>query len=64
MVQGFVAEFTYGNTSVEAWSAGPPKKEWLIGVRVSPVGRLPIATFRCEACGYLESYARKEFAAK
>jgi len=63
MVQGFVAEIIYGGAEVESWAAGPPKKAWLAGIRVPGIS-LPIATFRCEVCGYLESYARKEFSAK
>jgi hypothetical protein len=64
MIQGFVAELTHGSAEVESWADGPPKKHWLVGVKVPVMGRLPIATFRCESCGFLESYARKEFAAK
>ncbi len=26
--------------------------------------RIPIATYRCQTCGFLESYAREEFAVK
>jgi hypothetical protein len=64
MIQGFVAELTYGAAEVESWAEGLPKKQWLGGVKVPVMGRLPIATFRCESCGFLESYARSEFAAK
>jgi hypothetical protein len=63
MVQGFVAEFMYGGAEIERWSQGLPKKGWLAGI--APPGiSVPIATFRCEVCGYLESYARKDFSPK
>jgi hypothetical protein len=64
MVHGFVAEFMGGGgATVESWAQDAPKKAWVTGVNVPGIC-LPIATFRCEVCGYLESYARKEFAAK
>jgi hypothetical protein len=65
MVQGFVAD--YGESSVaavETWVEGPPKKAFWWGVKVPVLDKLPIATFRCESCGFLESYARKEFKAR
>ena len=62
MVQGFVTEHLQaGAADVEAWAAGPPKASVWTGLKLPVLGRLPIATFRCESCGYLESYARKEF---
>ena len=64
MEQGFVVDFTYGSRMVSQWAAGAPEKSFWSGTK-SPENRLvPIGTFRCEACGYLESYARPEFEAR
>jgi hypothetical protein len=65
MQQGFIPETGGGGGagSVNGWVKGAPKKNWICGVKVPGI-LIPIATFRCELCGYLESYARKEFAAK
>jgi hypothetical protein len=62
MQQGFVPEIA-GGAVVSGWVKGAPKKNWLGAVKLPGI-LIPIATFRCEACGYLESYALKEFEAK
>jgi len=59
MVQGFIADYTHGSIIVSAWTPGPPKKSFWSGVRIPQ--RIPIGTFRCSSCGYIESYARNEF---
>jgi hypothetical protein len=64
MVQGFVADVTHATVLVEAWTEGPPQKSFWTGIKASTPNRLPIATFRCASCGYLESYAGEEYAAK
>ena len=63
MVQGFLADFTQYGAHVGTWVEGSPKKTWT-GVKLEMLRKFPVATFRCEECGYLESYARKEFKAK
>jgi hypothetical protein len=64
MVQGFVAEFAAAQTLVSTWVEGRPEKSVLYGAKI-PVGKsIPIGTFRCAACGYLESYARPQFGAR
>jgi len=64
MVQGFVADFTHMAVAVESWVEGPPQKSFWMGTKVPTQNRLPIATFRCSLCGFLESYADKDFAAQ
>jgi hypothetical protein len=61
MDQGFVADFTQSGTQVACWVEGPPEKSFWSGTRAPAAKRLPIGTFRCPSCGYLESYARPEF---
>ena len=64
MIQGFVADFTHAGVVVATWVQGPPEKAFWTGTKIEPRKKLPVATFRCASCGFLESYARKEFAAK
>jgi hypothetical protein len=68
MEQGFVVDMGYGETRmankyVSRWAPGPPEKSFFFGTRL-PKGVLPVGTYRCSTCGYLESYAGPEFAAK
>lgn len=63
MEQGFVLDNTYGGRIVSHWSAGPPKKSFWTGTKLSEAKQIPIGTFRCKDCGYLESFARAEFEA-
>jgi len=64
MEQGFVVDHqTHGARAVARWIAGAPRKSFWWGLKTSG-GSLPIGVFRCARCGYLESYARAEFAAE
>jgi len=63
MVQGHVLDTTYGGNLLSRWSPGPPKNYFWTGI-LNTFPKIPIGTFRCQSCGFLESYARKEFAAK
>ena len=68
MEQGFTVDmgtgdFTLGSRHVSKWAPGAPFKSLLFKTKV-PWHSLPIGTFRCTSCGYLESYASEEFASK
>ena len=63
MVQGYVLDFTPVGSRVRKWYSGPPKKAGLAGI-MDATSQTPIGTFRCQTCGFLESYAREEFAAQ
>ena len=64
MVQGFLMDATYGSIRVASWVKGPPKKAFWTGTKVDIGYELPIGTFRCSSCGFLESYAQRKFAAQ
>ena len=67
MVQGFICGREGPNRVVSTWVEGAPEKVgWLFRqVRKAPPDKcVPVGVFRCAACGFLESYARPEFAAK
>lgn len=56
MIEGAVLDFTYGGRILPSWQPGKPEKSFWKGLKKKKT-RYPIATFRCEDCGYLESYA-------
>ena len=60
MVLGFVADFAAAQVVASTWVEGPPEKSVWYGTNVPEAKCIPIGTFRCAACGYLESYARPE----
>jgi hypothetical protein len=68
MVQGFTVDmgtgdFSIGSRHVSKWAPGAPVKSFLFKTWI-PASTLPIGTFRCASCGYLESFASPEFAGK
>ena len=65
MAQGFVADFYQGGSRrVSSWVEGAPQKSFWVGTTISNRTTIPIGTFRCENCGFLESFARLEFEAR
>ena len=64
MEQGFVLDMTYGARLVSQWAPGPPAKSFWQGTKLPEDKLISIGTFRCVSCGFLESYARDEFAAQ
>lgn len=64
MIQGYISDYGHGQIRQSRWAAGLPKKGWFPGNTKRPSEETAIGTFRCVACGYLESYARPEFEAK
>jgi len=65
MVQGFVFEIDGTMRKVDNWVEGSPEKSWFFGSAKVPKEKcVPVGTFRCSACGFLESYARPEFGAE
>ena len=63
MEQGFIVDNTYGGHIVSHWAPGAPKKSFWVGTKIPDKSQIPIGMFRCSSCGYLEAYARPEFAA-
>ena len=63
MVQGFMFE-SEGPKRMDTWVEGVPEKSFW-GRAKAPVEKcISVGTFRCSVCGFLESYARPEFAAQ
>jgi Domain of unknown function (DUF6487) len=64
MEQGFVIDNSYGERIVSHRAAGAPRKSFWTGTRVEKGEKMiPIGAYRCNSCGYLEAYAKAEFAA-
>ena len=42
------------------WLEGEPERSFWTGVKTKGRERLPVRTYRCVKCGYLESYAASE----
>ena len=63
MEQGFIVDLAQG-VYVSQWAPGAPKKSFWTKTKLPVKQMIPIGSFRCMDCGFLESYAREEFAAK
>jgi hypothetical protein len=58
MAQGFTIDIGYGRTEVPNWAEGEPVRSfWSSGLKLRGKEQLPVTTYRCNQCGYLESYA-------
>ena len=43
---------------VSTWVEGVPEKSFWLGLKTEDRAVLPVLTYRCARCGYLESYAK------
>lgn len=57
MSEGFVLDQGQHTVHVSTWQAGTPKKSFWQGIKQVKTSQKPVSTFRCDRCGYLESYA-------
>jgi hypothetical protein len=58
MEEGFVPDQTQGGAVVSRWVAGRPEATIWRGLKLRGKDQRQIVTYRCPACGYLESYVR------
>lgn len=59
MSEGFVLDHKHGGgTGVANWVEGAPEKSIWTGLKLRGRTKLPIATWRCDRCGFLEQYAQ------
>jgi hypothetical protein len=59
MEEGFIKDDTRGGVHVSSWVEGAPEKSFWVGTKTRGRKTMPVATFRCSRCGYLESYAKE-----
>ena len=71
MESGYLVDRSHGLSYLGQWARGIPKRFWwLLGSVPNTIKApknsdlLPIRIYRCKSCGFLESYARAEFAPK
>ena len=60
MEVGFVPDGTHSGFTTQNWTPGTPKPSFWMGLKLEKDKQFPIATLRCPACGYLESYAVRQ----
>lgn len=59
MEEGVILELGHLNAAMtEKWVEGQPKSSWWGGVKTTGKRTREVATWRCAACGFLESYAK------
>jgi hypothetical protein len=57
MEAGFVIDQGHGTVTVANWVAGEPERSVWTGLKLRGRDKVPVTTYRCHRCGYLESYA-------
>ena len=59
MEGGYLIDVTYGQgtAAVPKWVAGEPERSIWTGLKLRGKEQLPVSTYRCRQCGFLESYA-------
>jgi len=57
MTEGFIPDESHGWRSTSNWVAGTPQKSLWTGVRLRGRNKIPIQSWRCTRCGFLENYA-------
>ena len=57
MEAGYVPDLREGGYSSQSWCPGEPTKSFWTGLKIKADEVVPVRTFRCPECGYLESYA-------
>ena len=59
MTRGFFLQETPGHSRTTAqWVEGEPVRSFWTGLKLGGRTKMPVETWRCGRCGYLESYAR------
>jgi hypothetical protein len=58
MEPGYLLDHAHGAVFTPAWVAGEPQYgTWITSLKLWKKQKLAVLTFRCPACGLLESYA-------
>jgi hypothetical protein len=58
MEEGFLRDQTYGAAEQAKWVEGRVQRSFWTGIVTRGREELPVISYRCEGCGFLESYAR------
>ena len=46
-----------GIAHASQWQGGEPRRTWYGGIKLPEGEQVKLTTYRCDRCGYLESYA-------
>ena len=58
MQPGFLLDSKHGDRrGATEWVEGLPEKSFWMGLKIKGRQVLPVTAFRCERCGFVESYA-------
>jgi hypothetical protein len=59
MSEGYILDINQaGGRSVAKWIEGAPEKGIFVGLKLGSRAKRDIQTWRCNRCGFLESYAK------
>ena len=62
MDRGHLPDYAHGDVVVfqAAWAPGDPepRRFFLSGIKADAEAHIPLAAYRCSACGFVEFYAR------
>lgn len=59
MSEGFVIDRgDHHSSNVPKWVEGEPERSFWLGIRTRGKDKYEVTTYRCDKCGYLESYAQ------
>lgn len=58
MEEGFLKDEGYGVTHPGKWVEGRVEDSFWTGIKTSGRKQVQVMTYRCTACGFLESYAK------
>ena len=60
MSEGFVLDRgAYDSANTQKWVEGEPKRSFWTGLKTDNREAYVVTTYRCDRCGFLESYAQK-----
>ena len=60
MSEGFVLDHGDANATMQQkWIEGEPVKSFWLGLKTKGRDAYEVRTYRCDKCGYLESYAKE-----
>jgi predicted RNA-binding Zn-ribbon protein involved in translation (DUF1610 family) len=62
MIRGFLVDRSHGANVVPTWVEGAPEASFWQITKAPAAKSIPVGTYRCSACGFLESYAGHQFA--
>jgi hypothetical protein len=57
MDEGFIKDETRNTADTSKWVDGAPEKSFWTGLKTRGKKQIPVTTYRCTRCGYLESFA-------